>query len=165
MFKIVETIENNRKELTIVPAQWENDRGILYFPRRFASKLQREADSAPEPNWLTLPCKVKRKFLPSFETAEEELNQMVDVDDTDKDDQARMLPIPRKRARVLLPKKKSNTNNDTATDFNYLADSCIVSIKFYRLFIVLIFFALAVRKMHFSSHIIGTKVLLFVPGD
>lgn len=129
MFKIVETVENNRKELTIVPANWENDRGTLSFPRRFASKLQRESDSVPEPNWLTLPCKVKRKFLPSFETAEEELDQMVDADETDRDDQVMVPPPQRKRPRVLLPKKTNsrNINTDDGADFNYLAHSCIVS--------------------------------------
>ncbi|KAG5876445.1 hypothetical protein JTB14_029932 [Gonioctena quinquepunctata] len=109
----------------IVPTIWETNR-TLSFPRRFASKLQRESDSVPESNWITLPCKVKRSFLPSFETAEEELDQMVDADDTDRDDQVMMpAPTPRKRPRVLLPKKTGSTINDTA-NFNYLANSCMV---------------------------------------
>ncbi|KAG5874929.1 hypothetical protein JTB14_015755 [Gonioctena quinquepunctata] len=125
MFEIVETVENNRKELTIVPTNWETNR-TLSFPRRFTSKLQRKSDSVPEPNWMTLPCKVKKSFLRSFETAEEELDQKVDAYDTDRDDQVMMpAPTPRKRPRVLLPKKTGSTIDDTA-NFNYLANSCVV---------------------------------------
>ncbi|XP_045473413.1 uncharacterized protein LOC123679900 [Harmonia axyridis] len=126
MFKIVETVENNRKVLTIVPTNWETNR-TLSIPRRFASKLQRESDSVPEPNWITLPCKVKRSFLPSFEMAEEELDRMVDADETDRDDRVMIpAPTPCKRPRVSLPKKICSTINDTA-NFNYLANSCIIN--------------------------------------
>jgi len=109
----------------IVPSAWENDRGTLSFPKKFASKLQQAGDSVPEANWITLPCKVKRKFLPSFETAEEELEQMVAVDDTDRDDEVMIPHIPRKKPRVLLPKKKNSENENN--DFTALANSCIVS--------------------------------------
>ena len=84
MFKIVQTLEKGRTELTIVPEQWEQC-GILFWPKKFAYKFQRDPESTPESNWISLPFKLKRNFLKSYEDAEIELDRMIDGEDTEKE--------------------------------------------------------------------------------
>lgn len=119
MFKIVQTIERGLKQLTIVPSGWEYN-NQLHWPKLGAEKLIRTANSLPEANWFTMACKLKRNHLFNYEIAEEELNRMLENDDTEQED---ILEVQtKKRPSVKLPKSISSEHN-----FNELANKCMVS--------------------------------------
>lgn len=96
MFKIVETIEKGNKELTVVPRRWEQC-GTLFWPKKIAYKYQQDPESAPEPNWISIPCKTKRQGFASFQIAEAELSKMVDDESTTENEEEQpMLNRPRR---------------------------------------------------------------------
>ncbi|KAJ8964619.1 hypothetical protein NQ317_003846 [Molorchus minor] len=111
MFKIVQTIEKGLKQLTIVPSAWVQN-NQLSWPKKGADKLIRNANSVPEENWFTMV----------YEIAEEELERMLENEDTEQEE----IMQTKKRPRVMLSKTKSNQN-----DFNSLADEladeCLVT--------------------------------------
>ncbi|KAF5302057.1 hypothetical protein FQR65_LT19132 [Abscondita terminalis] len=119
MFKIVETIEKGRRELTIVPSAWEVD-GHLFWPKTKADKLIRHADSVPEYSWFRMKCKLKRNHLINYEVGEEELERMLDNDETGTEEETVNV---RKKTR----KSKSEFPNRHEDDFNALATSCMTS--------------------------------------
>lgn len=116
MFKIVETIEKARKELTIIPSAWECN-GQLFWPRLRADKLVQISDSIPEDNWFTMPCKVKRNYLINYEVAEE-LERMLNEDETEQEELMKVAVEKKKRNRVVPPKR-----NICEDDFNSLASA------------------------------------------
>lgn len=119
MFKIVQTIERGLKQLTIVPSGWEYN-NQLHWPKLGAEKLIRTANSLPEANWFTMACKLKRNHLFNYEIAEEELNRMLENDDTEQED---ILEVQtKKRPSVKLPKSISSEHN-----FNELANKCMLT--------------------------------------
>lgn len=125
MFKIVETIEKGKKQLTIVPANWEN-KGKLYWPKTRAEKFIEDSKSMPDDNWLELKCKVKRNYLLNKEIAEEELGRMLDTEETEQEDEDTIIPKrsfqPLEIRKRAIPKQ--NIYFDHTTDFNELAEAC-----------------------------------------
>lgn len=85
MFKIVETVEKGSKKLTIVPSGWESN-SELAWPKFRAVKLIKVADSLPEDSWFRMHCKLKRNHLFNYDVAEEELDRMLEKDDTEQED-------------------------------------------------------------------------------
>lgn len=120
MFKIVETTERGSQKLTIVPCQWEKN-GELSWPKFKADKFIKLGDSQPEDNWFRMPCKLKRNHLLNYDIAEEEMDRMLERNDTtDQEDN---------RPKRLLKRFKSKLNtNQCNDDFNAIANaSCSVS--------------------------------------
>ncbi|KAF5283126.1 hypothetical protein FQR65_LT14055 [Abscondita terminalis] len=122
MFKIVQTIEKGKKQLTIVPTAWESN-GILWWPKFGAERLAKIPDCVPEENWFSIKCELKRDHLLNYSTAESELERMLDYDDTESEFDGNVQRTM-KRPRVHLPKKRNE--ND---DFNGLAKSCLLQEK------------------------------------
>ncbi|XP_047028718.1 uncharacterized protein LOC124636601 [Helicoverpa zea] len=86
-FKIVQTIEYGVQKLTVVPTLWESN-GIVRWPPKtvkFASKLIKDGNSRPGPEWSSFKCVLKRNCIPTFEEANKELYQMELNTDTDYD--------------------------------------------------------------------------------
>lgn len=120
MFNIVQTIEKGQKHLTIVPPRWEND-GFLSWPRIGADKLVLDVNSVPNEDnyWFRMPCKLKRNHLISYEIAEEELERMLENEDTEQDEYETHTIQRKKRAQV----KSKAVSNNSAVDFNSLLDA------------------------------------------
>ncbi|KAG5862689.1 hypothetical protein JTB14_001552 [Gonioctena quinquepunctata] len=78
MFKIVETIAKGNKELTVAPKRWKQC-GTLFWLKNFAYKYQQDPESAPDPNWMSIPCKTKSQGFASFQITEAELSKMLDT--------------------------------------------------------------------------------------
>ncbi|KAG5870559.1 hypothetical protein JTB14_010625 [Gonioctena quinquepunctata] len=97
MFKIVETIEKGNKELTVVPKRWEQC-GTLFWPKKFAYKYQQDPKSAPDPNWMFIPCKTKRQGFASFRMAEAELSKMLDTNESITENEEQQSP-----STILIP--------------------------------------------------------------
>ncbi|KAJ2942137.1 hypothetical protein O0L34_g11050 [Tuta absoluta] len=82
--KIVQTWENNKYRLFTVPSTWE-DKNILKYPKKNVTKYLQMGTSIPEHDWKQIKCEVKRRELPSYETAEYVLQEMVNHTDTEDD--------------------------------------------------------------------------------
>lgn len=120
MFKIIQTLERGSQKLSIVPAQWELD-GELAWPKSRADRLIKISDSKPDDTWFRMPCKLKRNHLINYQIAEEELDRMLEQDDT-TDQEEKTIPVgSRKRSKVCRNKFVFNE------DFNVLAEVCSVS--------------------------------------
>lgn len=84
-FKIVQTIERGETCLTVVPSGWEKS-GTLHWPKKNAvAKLSLEEFSMPSPKWERIDCVKKREFKTRAE-AENEVDRMESVSDTEADD-------------------------------------------------------------------------------
>lgn len=84
-FKIVQTIENSKICLAVVPSGWEKD-GTLYWPnksRLLTYKMQKQEHCLPVyTEWEKCACIKKREFL-TFQEAETECSRMEENSDTD----------------------------------------------------------------------------------
>ncbi|CAH2988860.1 unnamed protein product [Chilo suppressalis] len=98
-FKIVKTYENNKDKLFAVPSFWE-DKNILKWPRKNEAKHIKN-ESTPEADWKQLKCVVKRRNIPSYETAEYVLKEMLNHTDTEDDTCTSKKPICEKPLREL----------------------------------------------------------------
>lgn len=66
MYKIVETIEEGEKLLTVIPSCWEKD-GILSWPTNCKNvDSLRKKCIVPAPNWSKEKCILKREDIKSF---------------------------------------------------------------------------------------------------
>lgn len=83
-FKIVQTCENNSKRLLTIPSPWE-DKNILKWPLKQVTKLIRNEFSTPVNDWREMKSVVKRRDIPTYETAEYVLGEMVNHEDTEVD--------------------------------------------------------------------------------
>lgn len=84
MFKVVQTIEKGSKQLTIVPSSWECN-GELAWPKFRADKLIKNGDSMPGETWFRMTCKLKSHLL-TYEIAEEEMERMLEREDTEQEE-------------------------------------------------------------------------------
>ncbi|XP_044756977.1 uncharacterized protein LOC123315375 [Coccinella septempunctata] len=108
MFKIVQTLERGKKELTIVPSAWEIS-GVLFWPKSRADKLIK-INSMPESNWFEMPCILKRSNL-DLESADKELEKMLNQCDTEEDQNHEYsTSVSKKKAPVRLPKRSENSS-------------------------------------------------------
>lgn len=123
MYKIVETIEKGSKQLTVVPQAWEQE-GILFWPKMKAEKLIKIGTSIPEDSWFQMSCKLKRRELETYETAEKELRAMLKKEDSTESEEPEVVPRP-KRVRVMLPKKSTS-----GYDFNEMAIKAVCTVSF-----------------------------------
>lgn len=105
MYKIVETIERGSKQLTVVPQAWEKQ-GVLFWPKMKTEKLIKIGTSIPEDSWFQMGCKLKRKELETYETAEQELRAMLKKEDSTESEEQEVVQR-KKRVRVILPKKNA----------------------------------------------------------
>ncbi|CAG4934046.1 unnamed protein product [Parnassius apollo] len=73
-FKIVATVENGERKLSIVPSLWETN-GELRRPKERANitRLVKDKNSRPLPDWHVTECVMKLSSIPSYEQAEKEL--------------------------------------------------------------------------------------------
>lgn len=99
MFKIVQTKENNRTLLSIVPHKWEKNNQLHYplstdYTRKDFDGMIRDGKSVPMDYWKVYPCWLKRKNL-TYEQAVYESKIMVNESDTDGPEIA---AIPEKRS-------------------------------------------------------------------
>lgn len=88
-FKIIQTNENQRKMLVIVPSMWEEN-GHLWWPPKNTTKyktLMKDELSRPEKNqWKLMDCTLKRNNIRTYDLAEAELSIMEEKSDTDVND-------------------------------------------------------------------------------
>lgn len=96
-FKVVQTIENGMKKLTVVPSGWEN-KGILSWPTSAKCDIT-DPSSKPDSSWRTFSCQLKRTGYLTYEEASDELDNMAGKSDTDD-----ALSNPKRRRMI----KKSN---------------------------------------------------------
>ncbi|CAH0561720.1 unnamed protein product [Brassicogethes aeneus] len=105
MYKIVETIERGSKQLTVVPQAWKKG-GVLFWPKMKTEKLNKIGTSIPKDSWFQMGCKLKRKELETYESAELELCAMLNKEDSTESEEQEVVPL-KKRARVMLSKKNT----------------------------------------------------------
>jgi hypothetical protein len=134
-FKIVQTVENKKTVLTVVPSKWERN-GVLFWPReKNEVKLIHNAESLPKPDWHKLKCIKKREYSTIHE-AERELEIMEQVPDTDAEN-VNHTSRSNQRSRVL-----HNTRVLQPIDLNDNIDNIImyqVSFLLIQLTLVLVF--------------------------
>lgn len=91
-FKIIQTIEGNKKKLFTVPSGWEID-NILRYPNKAPSKYIKDENSKPTPEWEIMKCTVKRINISSYEAGDKQISEMMKYSDTDEtDDDNRLQP-------------------------------------------------------------------------
>lgn len=68
-YKVVAT-ESRRGgiEITLCPSAWEEN-NILSWPPKLVTRLQKDPESQPEPNWNQHICIVKKSGINSYEEA------------------------------------------------------------------------------------------------
>lgn len=82
-FKIVETIERGKPQLSIVPSCWEKKGLLRWPPKKYPiNKLVTNENSIPQADWLTIKCVLKRTSILSYSRAEEEIDMMAQYSDT-----------------------------------------------------------------------------------
>lgn len=127
MYKIIQTVENGKPQLCIVPESWEMN-GILFWPKSKADKLVKDPQSMPGQGWFEMPCQCKRKMLSSMELAEQELKKMLQSQDTGEESdiaETVLRPMQRiKKPKVHLPRVRNKENNAYASNFNSIAELC-----------------------------------------
>ena len=111
-FKIVQTEENTKYFLSVVPSGWE-EHGILFWPKGPAlTNLIKDENSVPDKEkWKKIFCVKKRENLP-YARALREMEAMEDNSDTEAE-------IENQRSA----KKKSNYRNQPIVDLNFLVPS------------------------------------------
>ena len=91
-FKIVQTIEEDSIELSIIPTKWENG-GVLNWPVKHSFAMDRLLrDGASEPpltGCFQMECRVKRVGISSYKEASIILNKMKTVSDSEADEISR----------------------------------------------------------------------------
>ncbi|KAF9821302.1 hypothetical protein SFRURICE_005768 [Spodoptera frugiperda] len=87
-FKIIQTIEGNKKKLFTVTSGWE----INKTPSN-SSKYIKDENSKPTPEWEIMKCTVKRINISSYEADDKQISEMMKYSDTDEtDDDNRLQP-------------------------------------------------------------------------
>lgn len=88
-FKVVSTVEKDKKYITAVPHQWEQE-NTLYWPQHLNTaqreNLRANGASIYQKTWASLPCVVKCSNLETFKEAlflEEKLSLCMDTDGED----------------------------------------------------------------------------------
>lgn len=111
-FKIVQTFENGKSVLTVLPSAWEKAE-ILFWPRRLnETKLIHDDFSVPKKDWKIMRCKTKREYL-SQQEADVEMERMGQLSDTENDSPASTTrPISR-------PRKSMGTHILAEIDLNH----------------------------------------------
>lgn len=130
-FKILQTNEQNKDYLSIVPHLWEVN-GFVKWPAKSQMNtksfipLVKNPDSVPDANWTSHKCVVKRRDVATYELAEIQVDQMSDQTDSSEVDSLNM-PAPSrdviKRRSVMRDKTKRNVSLDFSslvTKFNFL---------------------------------------------
>lgn len=116
-FKIVQTIEKGENCLTVVPARWEES-GVLFWPKKsVVAKLSLDENSVPEANWERIDCVKKRDFTSRAE-AEQEIERMEAISDTEADENSAPPPPPAKKIRHLQTLNIRDTS--VVQNFNHL---------------------------------------------
>lgn len=130
-FKIVQTIEDSRLCLSIVPSRWEEN-GKLFWPKSRMSirKLIKVENSKPEKGkWDELPCVKKREFATLAE-AEEEMSHMEEDSETEKDTLPEHLRSRKRQAlKPISP----------LLDLNDLMTENAIEVKFFKLILLHIY--------------------------
>lgn len=88
-------LEDDRKGLSIAPQKWviveESGQEIIYWPKKNLTKLQNDPNSEPivsgESQWLIVKDTIKRRGIKTLEEAEEEIEKMMQISQTEKDDE------------------------------------------------------------------------------
>ncbi|KXJ81585.1 hypothetical protein RP20_CCG018755 [Aedes albopictus] len=106
---VVQTHEAGRPVLTSVPSGWVSGKFLLWPPKR-ADETRKDVRSTPAATWIKIPCKVKRRYIPTFNAAKEEIGEMSGVT-TDSDIGG---PPTSKKAR----KKTDEQGESSGMDFN-----------------------------------------------
>lgn len=107
-----QTIEEGEICLSVVPAGWEID-GMLHWPKKSAvSKLSKDEGSVPTSKWERINCIKKREFATRAE-AEQEMEKMEAVSDTEADElYVASPPMIKKTRRENHKKRVRNSVND-----------------------------------------------------
>ncbi|KAF9406096.1 hypothetical protein HW555_013402 [Spodoptera exigua] len=98
-YKVVQTIENGKICLSVVPNNWEKEGTLSWPPRSEASSILDE-NSVPGKNWSTFPCIVKR-ICNTYKAAGLAVKAMENVTDTDEEVPTRVIPLPQENDAVL----------------------------------------------------------------
>lgn len=112
MYKIVEIINNGKKEFDAVPERWEKN-GIISMPLKWSpgtSKLMSDPNSSPLETWPKQMCKVKRANILSCDEAfsiAEKMNLML------VNEEAEEMQLPSKRRRI---EDQSDANKNNLTE-------------------------------------------------
>ncbi|XP_049886767.1 uncharacterized protein LOC126381311 [Pectinophora gossypiella] len=117
-FKIVQTRENNRSVLTVVPSNWEKD-GVLYWPRKLSDNKQiHNENSTPGTDWKPMSCRTKR-VMHSLEEANAEVERMAQISDTENEFDS-PTPTPRPRNKMGTHVLEAVDLNDQIAALNYV---------------------------------------------
>ncbi|CAH0696731.1 unnamed protein product [Spodoptera exigua] len=98
-YKVVQTIENGKICLSVVPNNWEKE-GTLSWPPRSEASSMLDENSVPGKNWSTFPCIVKR-ICNTYKAAGLAVKAMENVTDTDEEVPTRVIPLPQENDAVL----------------------------------------------------------------
>lgn len=84
MFIIVETIEEGKVNLCVVPESWEKNGTLFWPPGRKGITLRKDDSSFPDfENWSKQKCCVKRKNFTTFQDAVQAERYLSQFDDTE----------------------------------------------------------------------------------
>ncbi|XP_021707458.1 uncharacterized protein LOC110678638 isoform X2 [Aedes aegypti] len=106
---VVKTYEAGRPVLTTVPSGWISGK-YLHWPPKKVESLRRDVRSQPGATWSKMACKIKRRYIPTFNAAEQELAEMSGVT-TDSD-------VGGPPAVKKMRKKASEYGTSSGMDFN-----------------------------------------------
>lgn len=104
---MVQTIEAGKPVITVVPHKWVSG-NTLSWPTKQVNDLRKNAASVPASSWTKMSCLVKRKYIPTFNDAQQEADDL-SGQSTDVSDYA-----PKRKKKV----KKDSSNKEL--DLNHL---------------------------------------------
>lgn len=85
---VVETIEDGEQRLAAVPRAWEKNGKLMWPPKSKQCKALKTPTLLPgtaADGWQEFDCEVKRKYIPTYAAALNEMRQMSDLSDTASD--------------------------------------------------------------------------------
>lgn len=123
-YKVVQTKENGREFLSVVPAGWEKD-GFVKWPSKncdtktkaLYKNLMADVASVPPDDWISVKCRLKRS-CETYAEAKLEWKCMSDKSDTEQSDP---MPPP-KTDKIPTPKRdvknRQHIGRSDANDYN-----------------------------------------------
>lgn len=98
-YKIVQTIENGKICLSVIPNNWEKE-GTLSWPPRSEASSMLDENSVPGKNWSSFPCIVKRTCN-TYKAARLELKTMENETDTEEEVPTQVIQLQQDNDVVL----------------------------------------------------------------
>lgn len=134
-FKIVQTIENGAKYLSVVPSKWQTG-SMCFFPKTNLGKREQEEHSEPDETFIALSCVLKRDNIENHKQAteiQETMLKSVDSDQSDVDQSSTQEVLMAKGNRTLNkvaknPQLENLMQMDTPNTIHSFPSSAIITI-------------------------------------